>query len=686
MSYYSKAREYHERGQYEEAYNLYKKGIDAEEEKCYYGIAVFLNYGYYVEKNETEAEKIFASHFAAILALAENGDAEAQVLVFYYFKNGFGKCSKNKSIALEWCCKAADQRNVTALYLLGQSYHYGDGVKINMQEAECYYTMAAEENADKQFLLGCLYRSGKASFFRDPKKAHQWIRRAAQGGNANAQFSLCGMYLNGEGCEKNADQALFWCSRAAEQGHKEAKNALEQLTYANIVQKNDYSSDYTLDRLKEMADVQYPGAREMLIKAYLDKANVLSKGDAVEDLLRAADMYEYVVDYGEEYRQLYSGLLAQIYYQIAERLSIEELTSSMPEKAFAFYRKADALGYHKAKFRMALMLYEGTGVERDFAQAIYNFKKCTELGIEEGQSHYYIGNCFFWGLGVPKDYKIANNHYTTAMEYGYSCQYANNMAAGKRGEYYCQCGMRSYAEAMIKANVPVNMLNKRISADLSVDFGECWNNLQENSKIALATGVSAFVSLIAQGEEQFESCDFSVVIMPMAKALEIELAEIFFKGYIQYLKHKGVSPSSFSRRMCIVETRIEGSRSVSNYTDSEKTFLFSLGSLPYILGTRPVKDSQSHVDRQILEYLDFLFSAEAFDSSKRREEIQKYIIRFADDIYTIKSYRNPAAHANVMSCKEAEICGDYLIKVRKLICDLISKIKPIYRGGHISFS
>ena len=52
MSYYSEARELHELKQYEEAYKLYTQGANAGDERCYYGIALFLHDGYYVEEDK----------------------------------------------------------------------------------------------------------------------------------------------------------------------------------------------------------------------------------------------------------------------------------------------------------------------------------------------------------------------------------------------------------------------------------------------------------------------------------------------------------------------------------------------------------------------------------------------------------------------------------------------------------
>ncbi|NNL87139.1 MAG: sel1 repeat family protein [Myxococcales bacterium] len=47
--------------------------------------------------------------------------------------------------------------------------------------------------------------------------------RAAQEGNAQAQFNLASMYLYGDGVEQNAERAVEWFLKAALQGHVEAQ-------------------------------------------------------------------------------------------------------------------------------------------------------------------------------------------------------------------------------------------------------------------------------------------------------------------------------------------------------------------------------------------------------------------------------------------------------------------------------
>ena len=42
-------------------------------------------------------------------------------------------------------------------------------------------------------------------------------------------------------------------------------------------------------------------------------------------------------------------------------------------------------------------------------------------------------------------------------------------------------------------------------------------------------------------------------------------------------------------------------------------------------------------------------------------------------------YRNPAAYADVMSIEKAELCGDYLIKERRVLYNFLDKIKDEYK-------
>ena len=50
QDFYKKARNHHRLNQYEEALELYQKGISCGDEKCWYGYAICLKNGYGIEK------------------------------------------------------------------------------------------------------------------------------------------------------------------------------------------------------------------------------------------------------------------------------------------------------------------------------------------------------------------------------------------------------------------------------------------------------------------------------------------------------------------------------------------------------------------------------------------------------------------------------------------------------------
>ena len=72
-----------------------------------------------------------------------------------------------------------------------------------------------------------------------------------------------------------------------------------------------------------------------------------------------------------------------------------------------------------------------------------------------------------------------------------------------------------------------------------------------------------------------------------------------------------------------------------------------------------------------------LFKKDAFSLSNRPTAIVDYIISIAQEVKTISdSLRNPAAHSSSMKCNRAELCGNYILKVQKLLIHFLDKICP----------
>ena len=66
---------------------------------------------------------------------------------------------------------------------------------------------------------------------QDYQEAARWYRKAAEQGNANAQYNLGIMYYNGRGVPEDDSEAVRWFKKAAAQGYANAKKTLQQMGY-----------------------------------------------------------------------------------------------------------------------------------------------------------------------------------------------------------------------------------------------------------------------------------------------------------------------------------------------------------------------------------------------------------------------------------------------------------------------
>ena len=101
-------------------------------------------------------------------------------------------------------------------------------------EAVPRYRKAAEQgDAHAQYNLGVMYANGEG-VPKDDREAVLWYRKAAEQGNASAQFNLGLMYMLGEGVPKDDGEAALLFHEAAKQGDVRAQANLG-IMYANGV-------------------------------------------------------------------------------------------------------------------------------------------------------------------------------------------------------------------------------------------------------------------------------------------------------------------------------------------------------------------------------------------------------------------------------------------------------------------
>lgn len=140
---------------------------------------------------------------------------------------------------------AAENGHLVAQWKLGRIYADGDGVKADHLKAFQYFSQVAANNAETSpFLpharfvanafvaLGAYHLAGipNTEVKADPRRAAQLFRYAATYfGDADAQYQLARIYLDGRGAQKDARIAARWLYSAANKGQYRAQALLGQM-------------------------------------------------------------------------------------------------------------------------------------------------------------------------------------------------------------------------------------------------------------------------------------------------------------------------------------------------------------------------------------------------------------------------------------------------------------------------
>ncbi|MFC1776996.1 tetratricopeptide repeat protein [Pseudomonadota bacterium] len=95
----------------------------------------------------------------------------------------------------------------------------------NANQIELYRRAAELGDASAQFKMALMYDRGKG-MPQDYAEAVRWYRKSAEQGFVEAQYNLGSMYDSGVGVPQEYAEAVIWYRKAAEQGHASAQKNL----------------------------------------------------------------------------------------------------------------------------------------------------------------------------------------------------------------------------------------------------------------------------------------------------------------------------------------------------------------------------------------------------------------------------------------------------------------------------
>ncbi|MGC2467411.1 MAG: PDZ domain-containing protein [Candidatus Acidiferrum sp.] len=222
--------------------------------------------------------------------------------------------------------------------------------------------------------------------------------RGAELGDASAENTIGGIYLNGLGVQKDYAEALKWYRESAAKQFPAAEIRLGELYENGLGVSKDMEA--ALDWYRQAAGQGSALAEWIVGNAYFGGIGVPKDQEAAFAWYSAAA------------KQGSADAEAQIGYMYLNGFG----AAKDPTAALEWYRKAAVQGELAAYFGLGDMYANGVGVPNDHVAAAQWYRKAAEQGYAAAE--YDLGMMYAIGDGVPKDTKAAIDWLNKAAEHG----------------------------------------------------------------------------------------------------------------------------------------------------------------------------------------------------------------------------------------------------------------------------
>lgn len=283
--------------------------------------------------------------------------------------------------------------------------HYNEArVTPDYSEAAKLCKLAAEQgHAPAQYNLGFMFEMGQG-VEQDASEALKWYRAAADNGYAPAQLELGEMYESGAVGARDYGDAIKWYRLAADQGNADA-----QLRLGNMYREgqgvaqnhNEAAKWYRLAGEQEHSEAQYNLGR-------MYESGSIGAIDYEE----AIKWYRLAADQGhpEAINELKKSEPKSIPEGVAEQQSHPRTSEQKsPKQPEPIPEEPSKITDPETQYEIGNKYYRGDGVTKDYGEAVKWFRLAAEQGNANAQKK--LGWMHERGLGVPRDYEEAIKWY-----------------------------------------------------------------------------------------------------------------------------------------------------------------------------------------------------------------------------------------------------------------------------------
>ena len=207
---------------------------------------------------------------------------------------------------------------------------------------------AQKGDAQAQYELGEMYEYGEVTAI-DYAEALKWYKKSAKQGNANGQYGVGRIYSNGLGVEEDCVEGMKWYMLSAEQNNSQGQRGVGNLYRAGCgVEKNfDEAMKWYQKSIKQNdAKTMYT-----LGLFYIEEYNDTVEG--LKWLMKSAE----------------NGITAA-YMTLGHRLLLQENYA----EALKWFKRGEEKGNRGCLFYLGVMYEYELGVEQDFSKATNHFR------------------------------------------------------------------------------------------------------------------------------------------------------------------------------------------------------------------------------------------------------------------------------------------------------------------------
>lgn len=274
----------------------------------------------------------------------------------------------------------ADPDNKEIQFLRGKCSHLGLAKhKVDYSQAVLWYNKAVAQNHPGAMVnLGNLFLEGKG-VAKNPAKAFELYRQAADQGGLIAVHNMGFCYYNGIGVKKDFQKAFQCFSKAAEQNYAPSQTELGRCYYYGHGVARDHE-----EALKWLHKADTQG--NMKAKIYIGLYYFEDNGKK-PDYQEAVKWFTPPAE--EEYVAAQTGL-GVCYFNMREY-----------SKAVQWLTKAAFQNDSQAQTLLGICYFKGQGVPQDRREAVKWYRKGAMQGDTDAMNN--LGICYLYGLGTEKN-------------------------------------------------------------------------------------------------------------------------------------------------------------------------------------------------------------------------------------------------------------------------------------------